>query len=247
MGEKGLQGPSGLQGLQGLKGEAGPPGPSGNPGPPGLPGGCAKASRLGTSTSAPTVHCLPGKEGPKGPKGDIGEPGAPGPAGPRGFKGSRGIKGDTGSRGRKGDQGPPGDFTGLECYPRYTDWVNKVDWFRDHPEIHCDRREFLHGFSLQKIKARAGQGRYKYTCCSLRLANTPWKVWKKKQVSGNKFPVQVSVLLIIASKPWTPISVGCSFSSELILTHKTAFGLFQLFSIITAYLPSTKRNEQYSF
>ena len=138
-----------------------------------MPGGCAKASRLGRSTSAPTVHCLPGKEGPKGPKGDVGKPGAPGPAGPRGFKGSRGIKGDTGSRGRKGDQGPPGDFTGLECYPRYTDWVNKVDWFRDHPEIHCDRREFLQGFSLQKIKARTGQGRYKYTCCSLRLANTP--------------------------------------------------------------------------
>ena len=125
-----------------------------------------------TTTVAPTVYCLPGEQGPKGTEGDIGEPGKPGPTGPRGIRGPRGGKGHEGARGKKGDPGPPGDFVGLVCLPRYTNWINKSDWFSKHPEVHCDRREFLQGFSLEENNSR-GQRRYRYTCCALRLTHTP--------------------------------------------------------------------------
>ncbi|XP_067053442.1 collectin-12-like [Acropora muricata] len=171
-GPKGLIGPSGLQGLkgahglQGSKGAQGPRGPTGIRGAPGLPGNCIKPSN--TSTPSLGVHCLPGKEGPKGSKGNTGKRGESGPLGPRGLKGQRGVKGSEGPRGRKGDPGPPGNFVGLVCLPRYTNWVSRINWFKQHPEVHCDRREFLQGFSVEENNTR-GQRRFKYTCCALRL------------------------------------------------------------------------------
>ncbi|XP_068725095.1 collectin-12-like [Montipora capricornis] len=165
-GEPGLKGASGLQGG---KGSQGPRGPTGIRGPPGLPGNCVKPSN--TSTIIP-VHCLPGKEGPKGPKGDQGKMGQRGPSGPRGSKGPRGIKGNAGLRGKKGDPGPPGNFVGLNCMPRYSNWVNKIKWLYEYPEVHCDRREFLQGLSLEENNSR-GLLRFKYTCCALRLLHTP--------------------------------------------------------------------------
>ena len=144
----------------------GPRGPTGIRGAPGLPGNCIKPSN--TSTSSLGVHCLPGKEGPKGSKGNPGKRGETGPHGPRGLKGLRGIKGSEGPRGRKGDPGPPGNFVGLVCLPRYTNWVSRINWFKQHPEVHCDRREFLQGFSVEENNTR-GQRRIKYTCCALRL------------------------------------------------------------------------------
>lgn len=169
-GQIGPKGNPGLQGIPGPKGEQGRRGPTGIPGPQGLPGDCVKPSN--TSASSPTVFCLPGKPGTKGIKGNIGERGEPGPGGPRGNKGPRGSKGNEGHRGRKGDPGPPGNFADLICLPRYTNWVNKSDWFIQHPEVHCDRREFLQGFSLEENSSRA-QRRFKYTCCALTLTPTP--------------------------------------------------------------------------
>lgn len=125
-----------------------------------------------SNATTPTVFCLPGKQGLKGAKGETGKRGTQGPPGPRGNKGSRGSKGSEGPPGPKGDVGPPGDFAGLVCLPRYTSWVNRNDWLSEHPEVHCDRREFLQGFSLEENKAR-GQRRYKYTCCALRVTNVP--------------------------------------------------------------------------
>lgn len=150
----------------------GPRGPTGIRGAPGLPGNCIKPSN--TSTSSLGVHCLPGKEGPKGSKGNPGKRGETGPHGPRGLKGLRGIKGSEGPRGRKGDPGPPGNFVGLVCLPRYTNWVSRINWFKQHPEVHCDRREFLQGFSMEENNTR-GQRRIKYTCCALRLPSAQWQ------------------------------------------------------------------------
>lgn len=125
-----------------------------------------------SNTTAPTVYCLPGKQGLQGTKGETGRRGASGGPGPRGNKGSRGHKGNVGPPGVKGEVGPPGDFAGLVCLPRYTSWINRSDWFSDYPEVHCDRMEFLQGFSLEESNAR-GQRRYKYTCCALRLNVSP--------------------------------------------------------------------------
>lgn len=150
----------------------GPRGPTGIRGAPGLPGNCIKPSN--TSTPSLGVHCLPGKEGPKGSKGNTGKRGESGPLGPRGPKGQRGVKGSEGPRGRKGDPGPPGNFVGLVCLPRYTNWVSRINWFKQHPEVHCDRREFLQGFSVEENNTR-GQRRFKYTCCALRLPSAQWQ------------------------------------------------------------------------
>ena len=120
----------------------------------------------------PTVFCGLGKQGLKGNKGDNGNRGLPGPPGSRGNRGPRGNLGNGGPPGKKGDIGPPGNFPDLECFPRYTSWVNRSEWFDKYPKVHCDRREFLQGFSLEKSDAR-GQRRYKYTCCTLGLTNGP--------------------------------------------------------------------------
>lgn len=144
----------------------GPRGPSGLQGPPGIPGNCVTPSS--SNTTIPPVFCLPGKPGLKGARGETGKRGSQGPQGPRGNKGPRGSKGSEGPHGKKGDPGPPGDFAGLTCLPRYTGWVDRGDWISEQPEVHCDRREFLQGFSLEENKAR-GQRRFKYTCCALRL------------------------------------------------------------------------------
>jgi len=90
------------------------------------------------------------------------------PRGPEGIKDLEEARAVKALTGKKGDPGPPGDFAGLTCLPRYTGWVDRGDWISEQPEVHCDRREFLQGFSLEENKAR-GQRRFKYTCCALRL------------------------------------------------------------------------------
>ncbi|XP_066019607.1 uncharacterized protein [Pocillopora verrucosa] len=169
-GPPGISGPIGNKGIMGQKGEQGLRGPSGIPGLPGLPGSCVRSAPSNTTT--PTVFCGLGKQGLKGNKGDNGNRGLPGPPGSRGNRGPRGNLGNGGPPGKKGDIGPPGNFPDLECFPRYTSWVNRSEWFDKYPKVHCDRREFLQGFSLEKSDAR-GQRRYKYTCCSLGLTNGP--------------------------------------------------------------------------
>ena len=114
------------------------------------------------------VYCLPGKQGLRGPKGERGEPGTLGPVGSKGSKGSRGKEGDQGPRGPKGDVGPPGNFSTLICQARYTMWINRTNWFSEHPEVYCDKREFLQGFYLEENRVRK-QRRYRYTCCALQV------------------------------------------------------------------------------
>ena len=168
-------------------------GPAGIPGPPGTPGGCVRSASSNTTT--PTVFCVPGKQGLKGNKGDNGNRGLPGPPGSRGNRGPRGYRGNGGPPGKKGDIGPPGNFSDLECFPRYTSWINRSEWFDKYPEVHCDRREFLQGYSLEISDAR-GQRRFKYTCCTLRLTNSPWKAqqmnWVTTEINSQQTMTRLS-------------------------------------------------------
>lgn len=96
---------------------------------------------------------------------------------------------------------------GLECLPRYTNWINKSDWFSQHPEVHCDRREFLQGFSLEESSAR-GQRRYKYTCCGLRLTQPPWWIVKWSKDLTSYIDSTQGIGFILSLKPSTKILPG---------------------------------------
>ena len=140
-----------------LQGERGMPG---IPGAPGFPGNCVRDNKL-LQTTAPPVYCV---RGPSGPMGLKGEQGLLGNAGPKGDKGSKGGTGRPGNRGRRGPQGPAGIIK-FKCDSRYTKWVDVSKWNSNHPDVICDRKEFMQGFRMEKNLVR-NLRRYKYICCT---------------------------------------------------------------------------------